>query len=52
MINTVENIFNSPAKIRSPVEEMSRSFNNYEAYKRDLQPSASKVDYRQFLSTM
>ena len=35
-----------------PVEEMNRSFNNYEAFKRDLNPNASKVDYRQFLSSM
>lgn len=29
---------------------MNRSFNNYDAFKRDLSPNASKADYRQFLT--
>ena len=31
---------------------MNRSFNNYDAFKRDLSPNASKADYRQFLTEM
>ena len=31
---------------------MSRSFNNYGAYKRDLAPNASKADYLKFLTSL
>ena len=31
---------------------MKLSYNDYEAFKRDMQPNASAVDYRNFLSTM
>ena len=40
----------SPTKIPKPSEEMNRSFANYEAYKKDLSPQASKTEYRQFLT--
>lgn len=31
---------------------MQRSFRDFEAYKRDMKPNASGVDYRNFLNTM
>lgn len=49
-MDKVPNTLFSPTKIQSPAELMNRSFNNYEAYKRDLSPSASKTEYRNFLS--
>lgn len=42
----------SPTRIPVPAEEMNRSFNNYESFKRDLSPKASKADYRHFLTQM
>jgi len=36
----------SPTKIPIPSEQMNRSFNNYDAFKRDLSPHASKTEYR------
>lgn len=41
-----------PKLIQPPCEDMKRSFQDYESYKRDLKPGASAVDYRNFLSTM
>lgn len=31
---------------------MKQSFTNFDSFKRDLNPAASKTDYRKFLSTM
>lgn len=39
-------------RIAPLVEEMSRSFNNYEAFRRDLNPSANKANYQQFLGSL
>ena len=52
MNQTNTSTFNSPTKITVPSEEMARSFTNYESYQKDLSPSASKVDYRNFLTTV
>lgn len=51
-IKAFTTIYKADSKIQPPVEDMQRSFNNYEAYKRDLQPRASKLEYRRFLSAM
>lgn len=45
-------MYTSNSRIQPPVEDMNRSFNNYESYKRDLKPAASKLEYRKFLSAM
>lgn len=42
----------TPMKIKSPVDDMKTSFDNYEAFKRDLEPNASKIDFRRFLTKM
>lgn len=34
-----------PKPILPPVEEMNRSFNDFDSYKRDFQPNASGVDF-------
>lgn len=42
----------TPIKIMPLAEEMARSFNNYEAYRRDINPEASKANYQKFLGTL
>jgi hypothetical protein len=49
-MNKTSTSYFSPTKLTIPAEEMARSFANYEAFKKDLSPSASKVDYRHFLT--
>ena len=34
-----------PKAILPPVEEMNRSFNDFDSYKRDYKPNASGIDY-------
>jgi hypothetical protein len=34
-----------PKPMLPPVEEMNRSFNDFDSYKRDFQPNASGVDF-------
>jgi hypothetical protein len=41
-----------PRHIQPPVEDMTCSFDNYLAFKRDMKPEASKIEYKNFLSTM
>lgn len=38
--------FHSPIKIEPAANQMSRVYNNYESFKRDLSPKASKSEYR------
>lgn len=49
-MDTVPDALFSPTKIPKPSEEMNRSFANYEAFKKDMSPQASKTEYRQFLT--
>lgn len=49
-MNKTNTNYLSPTKLAVPSEEMANSFSNYEAYRRDLSPSASKIDFRNFLS--
>jgi len=51
-METVPDVLFSPTKIPVPSDQMNRSFNNYEAYKKDMSPAASKADYRAFLTTV
>lgn len=51
-LNKTNASYFSPTKLSVPSEEMARSFTNYDAFKRDLSPGASKVDYRNFLTTV
>lgn len=39
-------------RVQPAVEEMSRSFNNYDAFRKELDPSASKATYQKFLGSM
>ena len=39
-------------KVKKPVDDMKTSFDNYEAFKRDLEPNASKIDFRRFLTNL
>lgn len=54
----VEQIQNSPEVFRSPVKiepaanQMSRVYNNYESFKRDLSPGSSKTDYVTYLGSI
>lgn len=50
-ISKQADVFKTKA-VQPPVEDMKRSFNDYEAYRRDMNPGASAVDYRNFLSSM
>ena len=40
------------AHMQPPIEDMRRTFRDVNAFKRDMQPNSSGVDYRNFLSTI
>jgi hypothetical protein len=44
--------FNNPIRIEPAANQMSRVFNNYESFKRDLSPGSSKGDYGHFLDNL
>lgn len=44
--------YRTPIRIQPLAEEMNRSFNNYEAFRRDMQPEASKANYQKFLGSL
>ena len=42
----------TPMRVKQPCDDMKTSFDNYEAFKRDLEPNASKIDFRRFLTNL
>ena len=52
MLAQERDAYATPTKIKNAVEDMTRTFSNYEAFKRDVSPQANKTHYRQFLSTI
>lgn len=42
----------TPKPIQPPVEDMKRSFDGFESYRREMSPQASGVEYKTFLGSM